>query len=348
MKVGFVVNDVATELAAYTTTRLAMTATLRGHEAWLIGVADFIYDPDGSIHARGARVGEDRCDDPQTFLAAIQGPDAIRERITVDDLDVLMLRNDPADDATERPWAQTSGILFGQLAAARGVIVLNDPEHLADAINKTYFQHFPEAVRPDTCISRNADDIKAFVDAHGGDAVIKPLQGSGGHGVFVIRKTEHGNLNQMIDAVIRDGYAIVQEYLPDAADGDVRVFVMNGRALEHKGAFAAFRRVSREGDARNNVSAGATIEPFEMTDAAFELVETVRPKLVRDGMHLVGLDMVGDKLMEINVFSPGGLGMLARSTGVEFTEAVIEDLERKTRHKRYYGAGLDNTRVATL
>jgi glutathione synthase len=346
MKVGFVINDVNTELAAYTTIRLAMTATLRGHEAWLIGVADFIYDPDGSIHARGTSVGEDRCDDPETYLAAIK--DAVRERITVDELDVLMLRNDPADDAAERPWAQTSGILFGQLAAARGVIVLNDPEHLADAINKTYFQHFPEAVRPDTCISRNADDIKAFVEAHGGDAVIKPLQGSGGHGVFVIRRADHGNLNQMIDAVIRDGYAIVQEYLADAAEGDVRVFVMNGRVLQHKSACAAFRRVSRNGDARNNVSAGASVERYEMTDAAFELVETVRPKLVRDGMHLVGLDMVGDKLMEINVFSPGGLGVLAASTGIDFTEAVIEDLERKARHRHYYGSNLDNTQLATL
>jgi glutathione synthase len=249
---------------------------------------------------------------------------------------------------TIRPaWAQTSGILFGQLAVRRGVLVLNDPVNLANALNKTYFQHFPEQVRPRTCISRDPEEIKEFVAAEGGKAVIKPLQGSGGSSVFLIRNEDGANLNQMIEAVIRDGYCIAQEYLPAAAEGDVRLFVMNGQPLEQGGKVAAFRRVNRTGDARSNMHSGGKSEPVEVTEEMREIVDIVGPKLVRDGMFLVGLDIVGDKLMEINVFSPGGLGSASEFTGVDFSDLVIEDLERKVVERSDVGSGLTNAEAAT-
>jgi glutathione synthase len=348
MRIGFVVNDVTTEQAAYTTTRLSMAATNMGHEAWTLGVGDFVYRPDGSIHAhaRGARYSE--YDDLTTYMADVQGQEAKVERITVDDLDVILLRNDPSDDAIERPWAQTAGILFGQLAIDRGVIVLNDPTRLANAMNKTYFQHFPEQVRPKTCISRDPQDIKTFIAEQGDRAVIKPLQGSGGQGVFLVREDDKANLNQMIEAVTRDGYAIVQEYLPAATEGDIRLFVMNGRPLMADGKYCAFRRVNSSGDMRSNMHTGGKGVPAEIDDDALRLVEMVRPKLVRDGMFLVGLDIVADKLMEINVFTPGGLGSAQHCTGVDFTEAVIHDLERKVKYKAYYGDRIRNVEIATM
>jgi glutathione synthase len=348
MRIGFVVNDVKTEEAAYTTTRLAMTAVNKGHESWTMGVGDFVYAPDGSIHAHAKSVRGTEYDNLTEFLEELQGEEGRSERISVDNLDVLLLRNDPAADAAERPWAQTSGILFGQLAAMRGVIVLNDPGHLANAINKTYFQHFPEEVRPKTCISRDADEIKQFIAEQHDKVVIKPLQGSGGQSVFLINENEQANLNQMIEAVVRDGYCIAQEYLPAAAEGDVRLFVMNGRPLEREGHYAAFRRVNRSGDARSNMHSGGESIPAEVDDRMLRLVEIVRPKLVHDGMFLVGLDIVGDKLMEINVFSPGGLGSAARHTGVDFTEVIIDELLRKTKYKQYYGERIGNMEIATL
>ncbi len=348
MKIGYVVNDVATEHAVFTTTRLAMTAVNMGHESYTLGVGDFVYAPDGSIHAQARQANGSRHDSPADFLAALQAKDVEPTRIKVDDLDVLFLRNDPAEDAGERPWAQTSAILFGQLAAARGVMVLNDPENLANAINKTYFQHFPEQVRPRTCISRDIKEIKAFIAEQHDKVVVKPLQGSGGQSVFLINEDEQANINQMIDAVIRDGYCIVQEYLPAAVEGDVRLFVMNGRALRHQDQYAAFRRVNKSGDARSNMHSGGESVPAEVTDKMLELVEIVRPKLIRDGMFLVGLDIVDDKLMEINVFSPGGLGSAQQHTGVDFTEAIIQDLERKVKYKSYYDARIRNVELATL
>ena len=350
MRIAFVVNDPSTEEHNYTTTRLAMTALNMGHEPWLLGVADFIYDPSGEILAHASSAPADRKSYKSTekFLADLTGESARKERLSLDDIDVLFLRSDPAEDSATRPWAQTSGILFGQLAVSRGVVVLNDPFNLANALNKTYFEMFPEQVRPKTCISRDISEIKQFIGARGGKAVIKPLQGSGGQSVFLVRPEDKPNLNQMIEAVTRDGYVIAQEYLPAAAKGDIRLFVMNGRPLTHKGKTAAFRRVSKKGDMRSNLHAGGRIEPAEVDEDALQLVEMVRPKLVRDGIFLAGLDVVGDKLMEINVFSPGGLGSAHKITKVDFTERVIAALERKVQYRRYYGNKLDNADLAAL
>ena len=96
---------------------------------------------------------------------------------------------------------------------------------------------------------------------------------------------------------------------------------MNGRPLERNGKFAVFRRINKTGDARNNMHSGGESEPVEVTDKMLRLVEIVRPKLVSDGMFLVGLDIVADKLIEINVFSPGGLGSSSEFAGVDFAKS---------------------------
>src|SRR5262245_42318403 len=147
MNIGFVVNDVRTEEAAYTTTRLAMAATNLGHKAFTFGVGDFVYSPDGSIQAFACSPRGKSYKSLERFLKELQSDDHVRQSICLDRLDALFLRNDPSTDAAERPWAQSAGILFGQLVASRGVMVLNDPENLARALNKTYFQQFPEEVR---------------------------------------------------------------------------------------------------------------------------------------------------------------------------------------------------------
>jgi len=348
MKVGFVVNQIETEQPSYTTTRLAMTAVNRGHEAWLIGTGDLALDPDDYVRARARAAPKAKYKSLDTFLDELRGSDGRSERITVDDLDVLMLRNDPAEDIGRRQWAQLAGILFGRAALRRGVIVLNDPTSLALAANKMYFQLFPEEVRPATLITRDRNEIRHFAKEHGGDLVIKSLQGSGGQGVFLVRKNDLGNLNQMIEAVSRDGYVIAQEYLPGAAEGDMRLFVMNGAPLKYKGKTAAFRRLRSGDDIRSNIHAGGKKAQAEVDERALRIAEIVRPKLVADGMFLVGLDIVGDKLMEINVFSPGGLGSAQTFEGVNFAAAVIMALERKVQYMGYYQRNFNNVDMATL
>jgi glutathione synthase len=348
MLLGFMVNDIQTEEPGYTTVRLAMAAINLGHEAWLMGAGDFAYDSDEKIRARARSVPKKQYKSSETFLSDLQGKKARTERITVDDLDVLMLRSDPSNDTGMRAWAQASGIIFGRVAMRHGVIVLNDPNGLSKAMNKMYFQLFPEEVRPQTVITRDRDEIREFARDLGGSIVLKPLQGSGGQGVFLVRPDDMANLNQMIESVSRDGYVICQEYLPQAAEGDTRLFVMNGQPLRYKGKYAAFQRVRSGEDMRSNIHAGGKLREAAITDTHLKVAEIVRPKLVQDGMFLVGLDIVGDKLMEINVFSPGGLGSAQKFEKVNFTHAVIHALERKVEYMTYYRRNFDNVEMATL
>ncbi len=348
MRVGFMVNDVATEQAGYTTVRLATQLINSGHEAWLIGAGDFLFDTDEKVHAIARTGSKTSYSSEARFLADLRGPKGRVERVTVDDLDVLLLRSDPSTEQGERSWAQTAGILFGRVAMRHGVIVLNDPNGLAKATNKMYFQLFPESIRPRTLISRDKNEIKRFIKSEGGQAVLKPLQGSGGAGVFLVQPGSGSNVNQMIEALSRDGYIIAQEYLPAAADGDTRLFVMNGRPFRYRGKYAAFRRVRTGDDMRSNIHAGGTLRAATITDVHLKVAEVVRPKLVQDGMFLVGLDIVGDKLMEINVFSPGGLGSAQRFEKVRFSQGVVEALAQKVGYVQHYQRNFNNVDMATL
>ena len=347
----FVVNDVATEQEDYTTIRLARKGTARGFGVALVGLGDFIYDPKDEICAMatvGSAKGEAKdYDSDADYLAMLQGQEE-KTRIVASDQDLIMLRSDPADELEARPWAPSSALLFSQLATKSGAIVVNDPGRLTDAVNKTYFQHFPESVRPRTCITRETAEVERFVDDEGGRAVIKPLQGSGGQGVFIIDENNRQNLNQIIEAVTRDGYAIVQEYLPDAADGDIRMLTLNGKPLKVDGTYATLHRFSQTDDHRSNLSAGGGSKMIEPTADMLRVAELVRPKLVADGMYFCGLDLVGDKLMEINVDTPGGLNYMEDHCGVDFAGAILDDMARKVEVHRAYGDTLDNRRLAMI
>src|SRR5690606_4858553 len=169
----------------------------------------------------------------ETFLKALVGSEP--QPISSRELDVLFLRNDPSEDINRRNWAQSAPYLFGQIAMEDGVIVLNHPPSLANAINKMYFQHFPEALRPRTIITRDPKEIEEFYIEQKQRMILKPLQGSGGKNIFVVDKNSKANMNQIIEAISLDGFVIAQEYLPDAKNGDTRFFLMNGVPLEVKG-----------------------------------------------------------------------------------------------------------------
>ena len=344
MKLVFVINDISTEKDNYTTIRLARRAVGEGHDVALVSLVDITYESDGSLTAPGSRPSRTDYADDGDLLADLQSADASRDRCILGDVDVMMLRADPADEIIERPWAHGSSLLFAQLVADQGVIVLNDPRKLTDASNKTYFQQYPEIMRPRTCITRDADAIRRFIEEEGGKAVIKPLQGSGGEGVFVITDGGGSNVNQMIEATIR----FVQEYLPAAADGDLRLLTLNGRPLQVDGVYACFRRFNESDDARSNITAGGAVEMAEPDEAALAVAAIASPKLMRDGMYLAGLDIVGDKMMEINVDTPGGIGQAEDLTGKDFSGAILHDLEHKVMLRDHYRGRFSNRDLAVM
>ena len=344
MKIGIVVNVMKTQPAGQTTYRLATECAKTGHETWILSTGNFSFDPDDKIRARARPVPANARRSTANSGEAPQSGDDGVQWITIDDLDVLLLRSDPS---VQKAWAQGTGIHFGRLAARRGVIVLNHPNGLAKARNKLYLQTYPEEVRPRTLITRDAAKIKRFAEDETA-VILKPLQGSGGRNVFVVRPENAANVDQMIQTVSRDGYVIAQEYLPAAADGDTRLFLMNGVPLRYRGKYAAFRRVRSGDDIRSNIHAGGKLRRAEVTDDMLRLADVLRPRLIEDGMFLVGLDVVGDKLMEINVFSPGGLGSAQEFEKVNFARAVVDALERKVQYMRCYGRRLSSVEIATL
>lgn len=347
MRIGFVLNDVMTETLPSTTLNLAKKAQEMGHEVWLMGVGDFLYDAEDRVRAHARMAPDRKYRHTEDFLAAIISKEAKSERIGVEDLDILMLRNDPAADF-EKPWAQHAGLVFGYAAAKHGVIVLNDPIALSKAINKMYFQHFPRAIRLKSLISRNERDIIDFYYENSQRIVIKPLMGSGGRNVFLIQPEDEPSMKQMIESVMRDGYVIAQEYFPAASQGDIRLFMVNGKPFRVGNKVAALKRVGSGKDVRNNIHAGGHAEAVEITDEILELTEIVRPKLVKDGIFFAGLDIVEDKLLEVNVFSPGGLGIASKLLHKDFVAEMIELLEHKVAYKRYCTAHLDNVEMNTL
>lgn len=346
MRIGFVLNDLLHETLPSSTLLIAMTAVNTGHEVWLMGVGDFAYNGDERVHAR-ARSVAGNFETPEAYYSLICSDEAKTERITVEDLDVLMLRNDPAADY-QCAWAQHAAVVFGRAAMLHGVLVCNDPEGLCKAVNKMYFQQFPGTLRLQTHISRSHEDIRHFYNQHGKWMIIKPLMGSAGRNVFLVQPEDEPNLNQMVDAILRDGYVIAQEFAPEAFEGDVRMLLMNGEPLKVDGKYAAFKRRRSHEDIRSNVHAGGTPEPVTVTDEMLELADTVRPKLVEDGMFFTGIDILGNKLLEINVFSAGGLDKVERFEGVDFTRAVIEALEKKVHYMQAYQRKYDNAEMNTL
>lgn len=343
MRIAFFVNDVETEKETFTTTRLAVAATARDHDVYYIDAERFSLDDDG-LQAGAFRAPAD-VSDREKFLDQMRAEDS-RERVGLADFDILMLRNNPGDTG-DRPWAHDTGLVFGGVAVARGVIVVNDPGSAYKALNKMYLALVPPEIRPRTLITREEDEIRRFVDELGGTAILKPLGGFGGHNVFVVKPDDGPNLNQMIDAVKRDGYVMVQEYLPAAEEGDVRLILVNGYPLEVDGEYACFRRVPTGDDLRSNMAVGGEPEAVEMNDQLMKVAEILRPKLVEDGMFFVGADVVDDKVLELNVFSPGGLGSPEILTGVDFAPAVIEVMETKVR-RATENPELTNLQLATL
>jgi len=345
MRIGFVVNDVDTEVPTAATVLMAWSAATLGHEVFLIGVGDLTYRTDGTIAAEARPAPE--ATDQKRFIEAVQGRDAPRERLVCTDLDVLWLRYNPAEGEGDALWERDAGMAFGQLAMHHGVIVLNHPYTLSFAVNKSYLLHFPEWVRPRTIITRNVGEILDFYRKEKKSIVLKPMHGYGGKDVYLLRE-DTSNLKQIVETITRSSYVIAQEYLPEAKKGDVRFFLVNGRPLLVDGKYAALRRVGASGDFRSNMSAGGKPRAVRVTERMLEIARAVAPRIIADGLFFVGLDIVGDRLVEINTISTGGLNAASKLAGTNFGIEVIRAIERKVEYRRAYGPRLTNRELATM
>lgn len=322
MHVAVLVNEPEALDATQTTTKLIHKAAARGCTVDVVSVDGLSSTAEGRVHGRGTRV-------PAPPLACEALVDTLRtadaQAVDLSAADVLLMRTNPARDA--RRWAHEAALSFAGLLEAQGVLVLNRPEGLLRARDKLYLQRLPASARPPTLVSRDADAIRTFIRELDGPAVLKPLQGTRGTDVFFAETPDAPNLRSIIDVLTRKGLAMVQAYLPEAAEGDTRVVVMDGEVLEVAGRPAAVRRVPAEGDFRSNLHAGGTARPGRVTPEMRAVVEAIGPVLRTDGLFLAGLDFIGDRIIEVNVFSTGGLHHAERFAEVDFCAAVFDAIE---------------------
>ncbi|GGW64048.1 glutathione synthetase [Winogradskyella epiphytica] len=214
------------------------------------------------------------------------------------------------------------------------VFIVNSLEGMREANNKLYTAAFGDRhsnIIPNTHVSKNKKYlIQQIKESKADKMILKPLNGYGGSGVILIEKSAMNNINSLLDFYISSGdgtsnYVILQDYIEGADQGDVRILMLNGEPV------GAMKRIPGSDDHRSNVSAGGSIAKHTLTKAEKALCKQIGPKLVKDGLYFVGIDVIGGKLVEVNVMSPGGITYINKvyKNKVRVEEKVIDFLESK-------------------
>jgi glutathione synthase len=253
------------------------------------------------------------------------------ELLSLRDFDVIFMRANPPLDP----------LVLNFLDSIKDdVFIINNINGLREANNKIYTASYYDPEReliPATHVSKNIDYLMRVIKESDADKMIlKPLDGYGGSGVIVIEKSAMQNVKSLLDFYVnRDrgisNYVILQDYVEGAEKGDVRVLMLNGKPI------GALRRVPSASDVRSNISAGGTVEKYKLTKADKILCDKVGEKLVRDGILYAGLDIIGGKLIEVNVLSPGTIKDINKLNGVKLQEKIVDYLEQvvKTRGEKH-------------
>jgi len=340
VKIGFLLNRDLDLKATQTTTRLIAEAASLGHEVVTFGVGDvsFVTDRVQAIARPVPPVADTGPDDIAALLRAL--PDAPQRPIDLHALDAIMVRTSPGRDTGRAEVHHTALDLLGWLAE-QGVVVLNHPDGLRRASTKLYLTRLPPFVRPETVVSADPARLRAFVTGRRAPTVLKPLLGTRGQDVFMVEPSGGHNLDQIIDVLTRQGPAMAQAFIPEARQGDTRVILLDGRPLVIDGAAAAVRRVPGRGQFRSNVHLGGTPTLGVLTPAAERIAEAIGPTLRRDGLFLVGMDLIGDVIVELNVFSTGGLTDAERDTGAPFVRRIIDAVVERVERDRAAGRPAD-------
>lgn len=335
MRLCLVVNSVRSQKASYTTAHLACAAAARGHEVALVSLDDLSHDGQRVTGRLVRPTGLAKGATTTQLVAALAAALPSAELGPLDSFDAVLLRANP-NLAGAPPAGFNPAIEFGRRLKRAGVLVWNDPEGLERAGSKMYLAGFPRELRPRTLITRSLGRVRSFLRELDGPAVIKPLAGYGGQDVFFLTRGERVNLEQIVSTIASDRYLIVQEYLPEAARGDKRVLLRGGVPIKVGNHYATYKRMRPRDDLRNNMHVGGVRRAAKLDATDLRLCDLIRPRLVADGLYLVGVDIVGGRILEINVHAPGGIHNINELYGIDVGAEVVKDLERKVALRKAY------------
>lgn len=244
--------------------------------------------------------------------------------------DVIFLRANPPVDPVALNFLDS---------VKDSVFIMNDVDGVRIANNKVYTAALNDPNQqfvPTTHVSKNREYLERVLKEASSDRMIlKPLDGFGGSGVIVIERAATANIRSLLDFYLgdkEDRYVIMQDYVEGAEDGDVRILMLNGEPI------GAMRRVPAEGELRANISRGGREVKHTLGKEEKALCKHIGPKLVRDGLYLVGLDVIGGKLIEVNVLSPGGITRINRLNRVKLQRQILDFVESVVRTKEMQAA----------
>ncbi len=309
LKVAVQMDHVSTvSIAGDTSFALSLEAQRRGHELWH-------YTPDRLSMLNGrvvARAEPMQVRDVERDHFTL-GP---AERVDLSEMDVVLLRQDPPFDMN---YITTTHLLE---RIHPKTLVVNDPAWVRNSPEKIFVTEFPDLM-PETLITKDVREVDAFRREFG-DIIVKPLYGNGGAGIFMLQEGDRNlaSLLEMFEQMFREPF-IVQRYLKDVRKGDKRIILIDGEPA------GAINRVPAEHDSRSNMHVGGRAEPTELTTREREICARIGPSLKDRGFILVGIDVIGDFMTEINVTSPTGIREVKRFGGADIAALFWDTVEAK-------------------
>lgn len=309
IKLGVVMDPIsAVNISKDSTMAMMLEAQSRGYELYYMEMKD-LYLEQGECHATTHRV--DVFDDADHWYDLYNPQD-----IALSELDAVLMRKDPPFD-TEFIYAT----YLLERAEVAGTLIVNKPQSLRDCNEKLFTAWFND-LTPKTLVTRSDNKIREFHQAHQ-DVIIKPLDGMGGASIFRINAND-ANVGVIIETLTNHGqqYAMVQEFMPAITEGDKRILIVNGEPMPY-----CLARIPAQGETRGNLAAGGrgVAQPLTVSDKA--IADAIAPELKKRGLYFVGLDVIGDKVTEINVTSPTCIREIEAAYPINISGKLMDAIE---------------------
>ena len=309
IKLGVVMDPISqVKVAKDSSMAMMLEAQKRGYQLYYMEMKD-LYLEQGQCRATTHRV---KVFDDSDHWYELSEP----EDIAVSDLDAVLMRKDPPFD-TEFIYAT----YMLERAEVAGTLIVNKPQSLRDCNEKLFTAWFSD-LTPKTLVTRSSDKIREFHLAEK-DVIIKPLDGMGGASIFRIKEKD-ANVGVIIETLTNHGeqYAMVQEYMPEITDGDKRILIVNGEPMPY-----CLARIPAQGETRGNLAAGGrgVARPLSVSDKA--IADAIAPELKKRGLYFVGLDVIGDKVTEINVTSPTCIREIEAAYPINISGKLMDAIE---------------------
>ncbi|NTS77682.1 glutathione synthase [Catenovulum sp. SM1970] len=311
IKLGIVMDPIADiNIKKDTSFAMLLAAQSRGYELYYMEMQDLYIENGRAYGTMKSLTVKNDADTWYEFGEDYDWPLA--------ELDTILMRKDPPFD-TEYIYAT----YMLERAENEGTLIVNKPQSLRDANEKLYTSWFPQCC-PTSIVTRSADKIRAFYNEHQ-DIILKPLDGMGGASIFRLKPND-ANVGVIIETLTNHGqqYAMVQTYIPEIKQGDKRILVIDGEPIDY-----CLARIPAKGETRGNLAAGGSGVAQPLSDSDRWIVEQLADTLKEKGLIFVGLDVIGDKLTEINVTSPTCVKEIEAAYDIDITGKLFDAIERR-------------------